>query len=137
MYRKNVSGQYVYFCLVNATNGSALTGATVTAYRALDNGAQAAATGTTTELGNGQYRFALSQADTNGNYGSYLFTANNAVPVEKTVVFTAANPTDAVAFGLTRLDVTVPEIKAKTDLITAQNIGIKNISVEDNSITID
>ena len=107
MYRKNTASQYVYFCLVNATTGAALTGATVTAYRALDNGAQATATGTTTELANGQYRFNLSQADTNGDYGSYLFTATNAVPVEKTVVFTQANPQDAAAFGLSRLDQTV------------------------------
>jgi hypothetical protein len=107
MYRKNTTGQYIYFCLVNATTGAALTGATVTAYRALDNGSQAAATGTTTELANGQYRFTLSQADTNGDYGSYLFTATNAVPVEKTVVFTQANPQDAAGFGLSRLDQTI------------------------------
>ena len=35
------------------------------------------------------------------------------------------------------LEATSQAIKAKTDLITAQNIGIKNISVEDTSITID
>lgn len=103
MYRKNVAGQFLYFGLVNATTGAALTGATVTAYRALGSAAQAAATGTTTELGNGQYRFALSQADTNADNGSYLFTATSAVPVEKTVVFTAADPTDTVRFGLTAL----------------------------------
>jgi hypothetical protein len=102
MYRKNVAGQYIYFVLVKASDGTALTGATVTAYRALDNGSQASATGTTTELANGQYRFNLSQADTNADYGSYLFTAATAVPVEKTVVFTAANPTDADAFGLSK-----------------------------------
>lgn len=96
MYRKNVAGQYIYFVLVKAGDGTALTGATVTAYRALDNGSQASATGTTTELANGQYRFNLSQADTNADYGSYLFTAATAVPVEKTVVFTVANPSDAV-----------------------------------------
>ena len=102
MYRKNTGSQYIYFVLVNASTGAAITGATVTAYRALDDGSQASATGTTTELANGQYRFDLSQADTNANYGSYLFTATNAVPVEKTVVFTAANPTDAAAFGLSK-----------------------------------
>jgi hypothetical protein len=104
MYRKNTASQYIYFCLVNATTGAALTGAAVTAYRALDNGSQAAATGTTTELANGQYRFNLSQADTNAENGSYLFVATSAVPVEKTVVFTSANPSDATAFGLSRLD---------------------------------
>lgn len=107
MYRKNTSSQYIYFCLVNATTGAALTGANVTAYRALDNGSQAAATGTTTELANGQYRFNLSQADTNAENGSYLFVATSAVPVEKTVVFTSANPSDAAAFGLSRLDQTI------------------------------
>jgi hypothetical protein len=107
MYRKNTASQYIYFCLVNATTGAALTGATVTAYRALDNGSQAAATGTTTELANGQYRFNLSQADTNAENGSYLFVATSAVPVEKTVVFTSANPSDATAFGLSRLDADV------------------------------
>jgi hypothetical protein len=79
----------------------------VTAYRALDNGSQAAATGTTTELANGQYRFNLSQADTNAENASYLFVATSAVPVEKTVVFTSANPSDATAFGLSRLDADV------------------------------
>ena len=107
MYRKNTASQYIYFCLVNATTGAALTGATVTAYRALDNSAQAAATGTTTELANGQYRFNLSQADTNAENGSYLFIATSAVPVEKTVVFTSANPSDSTAFGLSRVDATI------------------------------
>ncbi|NBW23044.1 MAG: hypothetical protein EBR82_85380, partial [Caulobacteraceae bacterium] len=114
MYRKNVAGQYIYFVLVKAADGTALTGATVTAYRALDNGSQASATGTTTELANGQYRFNLSQADTNANYGSYLFTAATAVPVEKTVVFTGANPTDATAFGLSRLDAAITSRLAPT-----------------------
>ena len=107
MYRKNTAGQYIYFCLVNATTGGALTGATVTAYRALDSGAQSAATGTTTELANGQYRFNLSQADTNAENGSYLFVATSAVPVEKTVVFTSANPSDSTAFGLSRVDAAI------------------------------
>lgn len=107
MYRKNTAGQSIYFALINATTGGALTGAIVTARRALDATAQATATGTVTELGNGQYRFDLSQADTNANYGSYLFTATNAVPVEKTVVFTAANPTNGETFGLSKLDLIV------------------------------
>lgn len=103
MYRKNTAGQFIYFCLINSTTGAALTGATVTAYRALDNGAQATATGTTTELANGHYRFNLSQADTNADNGSFLFTATNAVAVEKTCVFTSANPSDSIRFGLTAL----------------------------------
>ena len=103
MYRKNVANQYIYFALVNTSTGLGLTGASVTAYLALDNGAQATATGTTSELGNGHYRFNLSQADTNADEGSYLFIASGATPVEKTVVFTAANPSDGAAFGLSKL----------------------------------
>ena len=118
MYRKNTATQYIYFGLVNATSGAALTGATVTAYRALDGNAQASATGTTTELGNGQYRLNLSQADTNANNGSYLFTATNAIPVEKTVVFTAADPTDATAFGISRLDAAITSRMATFTLPT-------------------
>jgi hypothetical protein len=102
MYRKNVANQYIYFALVNTSTGLGLTGASVTAYLALDNGSQATATGTTSELGNGQYRFNLSQADTNADEGSYLFIATGASPVEKTVVFTAANPSDGAAFGLSK-----------------------------------
>jgi len=118
MYRKNTATQYIYFGLINATSGAALTGATVTAYRALDGNAQASATGTFTELGNGQYRFNLSQADTNANNGSYLFTATNAIPVEKTVVFTAADPTDATAFGISRLDAAITSRMATFTLPT-------------------
>jgi hypothetical protein len=152
MYRKNVANQYIYFALVNTSTGLGLTGASVTAYLALDNGAQATATGTTSELGNGQYRFNLSQADTNADEGSYLFIASGASPVEKTVVFTAANPSDGAAFGLSRIDATigsratqtsvdaiddfvdteVAAIKAKTDLIVPfpDNFGNLTITID-------
>ncbi len=103
MYRKNVAGQYLYFTLVNATSGAALTGATVTAKRGIDGAAQASCTGTVTEDAGGQYHIALSQADTNGNNIGYLFTATNAIPVNISIVTTAADPTDAVRFGLTAL----------------------------------
>lgn len=107
MLRKNIASQYVYFALVNATTGAALTGATVTAVRSIDSAAQAACTGTTTDLGNGQYRFNLSQADTNGNNIGYFFTATNAIPVSISCVLTAADPTDAASFGITRIDAAV------------------------------
>jgi uncharacterized membrane protein YoaK (UPF0700 family) len=104
MLRKNVAGQYLFFVLVNASTGAALTGATVTAVRSIDGAAQASCTGTVTHMGGGQYRMALSQADTNGNQVGYLFTATSAVPVGVSCVMTAANPTDAAGYGLSRLD---------------------------------
>ncbi len=107
MYRKNVSGQYIYFCLVSATDGSAQVGATVTAKISIDGGAQATAGGSTTSLGGGQYKFALATADTNGNNISLMFTATGCVPVEKTFLTTACDPTAATNFGITSLPTVV------------------------------
>ena len=85
MFYKNVAGQHVPFGLVNASNGAALTGATVTVRKTLDGAPQAAAAGAVAELGNGQYDFAPSQADTNGNQIGYLLTAPSAIPLQLTI----------------------------------------------------
>jgi hypothetical protein len=102
-YRKNVSGQFVYFALIDASDGSALTGATVTAQRSIDGGSQGACTGTVNDKGDGQYELAASQADMNGNDIGFLFTATGAIPVSISVVTTAGDPTDSVRGGLTAL----------------------------------
>jgi hypothetical protein len=107
MYRKNVAGQFLPFALINATTGAALTGATVTAVRTIDGGSQAACTGTVAEMGGGQYRLALSQADTNGDNIGYLLTASGAIPAHFAVTLTAADPTDAASFGITRIDAAI------------------------------
>jgi hypothetical protein len=101
--RKNTPGQVLTFALVNATTGAALTGVTVTARLSVDGAAQATAGGAVAELGNGQYRFSPTAADTNGNSVGYLFTAAGALPVNVHCFTTAANPADAVAGGLTAL----------------------------------
>jgi len=90
MLQKNVASQYVFFGLVNATTGAGLAGATVAGVRTLDTGAQGAVTGTFDDLGGGQYRFNASQADTNGNFVGYFFTATNAVPVSANFITIAA-----------------------------------------------
>jgi hypothetical protein len=102
MLRKNVSGQHLGFCLINATTGAALTGATVTVSRVIDGGTQATATGTVAEKGGCQYDFAPSQADTNGNQISFLFTAPGAIPVEKTIVTVTAAAVDIADAVLVR-----------------------------------
>lgn len=100
MFRKNVASQTIGFTAINASTGATMTGTTgFAAYRVIDGGAQASATGTVTDKGNGQYTFALSQADTNGNDISILFIMTGMVAVEKTFVTTACDPTSA-AFGL-------------------------------------
>jgi len=81
MIKKNTAGQYIYFALVSTTDGSAVTGASVTEYVSKDGGAQAAAGGTTTERGNGQYEFAPTAGDVNCDEGGFYFTASGAIPV--------------------------------------------------------
>lgn len=103
MLRKNTAGQNLTFCLVNSSTGTAVTGASVTARRSIDGAAQAAAGGSVSELGNGQYNFAPSAADTNGDLIGYLFTATSAIPVNLAVRTTAADLADAVRLGLTAL----------------------------------
>jgi hypothetical protein len=103
MYRKNVAGQFIFFTMVVIATGAPDTGATVTVKMCIDNAAQATGGGTVTHMGGGQYKYAMAQADTNGNNISYFFTATGDYPVEKTIVTTAADPTDAVRFGLSAL----------------------------------
>lgn len=103
MLRKNVASQFVYFAGVNATTGAALTGATFSGRRCLDGTFAAIGATITEDTGLGFYKVALTQADTNGNDIGYFFTATNAVPVGLTGIATAADPTDAVRFGLTAL----------------------------------
>ena len=100
MYRKNTAGQFIGFVAINAATGATMTGTTgFAAFRVLDGGAQAAATGTVTDKSNGQYSFALSQADTNGSDCSILFTMTGMIAVEKTFITTVLDPT-STAFGL-------------------------------------
>lgn len=110
--RKNVAGQHLPFALVNASDGAALPGATVTVLRCIDGGAQAAATGTVSEKGNGQYDFAPSAADVNGNQVGFLITAPGAIPAHLTLITTAADPTNSTTGGLANLDAAVSSIVA-------------------------
>lgn len=103
MFRKNTAGQFIHFQGVDVTTGGIKSGVTWTVRRCID-GTFAAATGTVTEDStNGWYKLALSQADTNGNDIGFNFTGTGAVPQTVNIVTTAADPTDAVRFGLTAL----------------------------------
>ena len=99
MYRKNTAGQNLAFVLIDAATGAGLAGATVTGYRSIDGGAQAAVTGTISEKANGQYNLALSAADCNGNHVGFLFTATGAVPASLAIVTTVDDPTTGTAAG--------------------------------------
>lgn len=80
---KNGAGQNFTFGLLNATDGSPLTGATVVAFISKDGGAQASTSGTFSELtptGNGIYNYAITQTETNANEIGVYLTATSAVP---------------------------------------------------------
>jgi hypothetical protein len=80
---KNLAGQNIEFAVLNATDGSPLTGATISSFITKDGGAQAAAAGTFTELtptGLAVYSYALTQPETNANAIGVMVTAPNAVP---------------------------------------------------------
>lgn len=103
MYRKNTAGQFCGFQLLLTATGAIATGLSPAVRRCID-GTFAAGSGTVTEdTGTGGYKYAMSQADTNGNDIQFWFTATGAMPVCVNIITTAADPTDSVRFGLTAL----------------------------------
>jgi antitoxin component HigA of HigAB toxin-antitoxin module len=118
MIRKNTAGQYLTFGLVSASTGAAVTGATVTAMRAIDASSQAACTGTVSELAGGQYRIALSQADTNGDCIGYLFTASGAVPVHVTVLTSSNLQADVWTYTTRALSAAPSDSSGVTTLLS-------------------
>ncbi len=78
-------GQHFGFGLIATSTGAGLPGATVSVYRSVDGAAQAAATGTVTDLGGGQYDYSPSVADLAGEEVTLTFAASGAVPVTKTL----------------------------------------------------
>jgi hypothetical protein len=82
---KNLSGQFLYGVLVNATNGAAITtGATL--LLAKDGAAEAAAAGTLTHRANGLWEAALTQADTNASILGYVWGGTDVIPQGGTIV---------------------------------------------------
>jgi hypothetical protein len=92
VYKKNVSGQHFTFQGVDVTTGGDKSGVSWTVRRCID-GTFAAATGTVTEDGTtGWYKFAMSQADTNGNNIGFNFRGTGAVPQTVNIITDGAPP---------------------------------------------
>src|SRR3954464_3783787 len=106
MYRKNTASPFLCFQMLLTATGAVATGLSPAVRRCID-GTFAAGTGTVTEDSAGFYKYAMSQADTNGNNVSFDFTATGAIPVCANIVTTAADPTSVTNFGLTNLDATI------------------------------
>jgi hypothetical protein len=129
MYRKNTAGQFICVQLLLTASGAIATGLTPTVRRCID-GAFAAGGGTVTEdTGTGGYKYAMAQADTNGNDISLFFTATGAMPVCVNFVTTAADPTDSVRFGLTALpNAAVSGVGGLLTAPTTANVGLADLS---------
>jgi hypothetical protein len=129
MYRKNTSGQFVGFQLLLTASGAIGTGLTPAVRRCID-GTFAAGGGTVTEdTGTGGYKYAMAQADTNGNNISLWFTGTGAIPVAVNFVTTAGDPTDAVRFGLSSLpNAAAAAIGGLLTAPTTANVGLADLS---------
>ena len=85
MLQKNTAGQFIYFALLKAADGTAHTGQTPTGYVSIDAAAQTGIGGSIAELANGQYKMVLSQGDTNGDELGYFIVNAASIPVSITV----------------------------------------------------
>jgi hypothetical protein len=135
MYLKNTTGQILYFLLLAASDGTAITSGTVTGYRTIDGGTQAATTGTISHKGNGQWQINLSQADTNGDNIGYLFTHADSLPVAANVVTVEKRVSDLNDFdpAVDTVDVGAVGGTAVTgpDDLKADVSGLNDISAAD------
>ena len=121
---KNTSGQSFFFELLTAA-GAPVTSGTVTGYVTKDAAAQAALAGTITHVGNGQYRVALTQADTNADILGYLFTHATGLPVSLSVATDTAAAAATALAGTWSYDPTLME-SATVGTFTGSTIGIRN-----------
>lgn len=134
--QKNVASQVIFFGLVSATTGAGLAGATVSKFITKDAGAQASGGGSITDLGNGQYSYAPTQAETNATAVGLAFTATGAVPVYyhfyTDIVDGSGLPSvnlvdiagSAVSTSTAQLGVNVVNIKGSASTGTAGYVGI-------------
>jgi hypothetical protein len=117
---KNTSGQNLTFCMVNATTGAGLTGATVSVQCTIDGSIYTSTTGTVTEIGLGQYSFAPSQGQTNGTDVGFLFTATSGIPTnydfhtDPGVMLTAGTGTNQISLSSGIVSANTTELAGQT-----------------------
>lgn len=137
MYRKNTASQFVTFCMISSTDGSPVTGITPTCRRCID-GTFAAGGGTVTEdTGLGFYKYAMAQADTNGNNIGLRFTGTGAIDVAINFVTTAADPTDTVRFGLTALPNAAADAAGGLPISDAGGLDLDGLNTNVSAILTD
>lgn len=133
MYRKNVATQFICFQMLLTATGAVATGLSPAVRRCID-GTFAAGGGTVTEDGTtGSYKYAMSQADTNGNDISFIFSAATAMPVCVNIVTTACDPTTATNFGITALPAVA---SGSAGAIIVSGVGTAALSVSSGLVTL-
>lgn len=145
MFKKNTAAK-LFITLTEKATGDPATGLSPTAYISKDGGAQAAAAGSVTETGNGQYRLDATDADMNADYIGVTFIATGAVAAGYTIATTTKTVAElqdltsaqvnaevdtaisdaalATASALAIVDTVVDGIKAKTDNLPASPAAV-------------
>jgi hypothetical protein len=119
MFRKNIASQAVYAQMNSRTDGSPLTSSV--SINVDNSGGYASGGGTLSHLGNGFWKYTFTQAETNYNAWGFQFTHASGVNIGGTIVATAADPTDATAFGLSRIDAAVSTRASQTSVDTVDD----------------
>jgi hypothetical protein len=101
LYRKNVASQSVWAQMNSNVDDSALT--TAVSVKVAYAGNYGDGAGTLTHRGGGLWEYVFTQGETNHDQFAYQFLHATGMTIGGTIVPTAANPTDAVRFGLTSL----------------------------------
>jgi hypothetical protein len=89
MLKKATSGQFLYFGMVSALSGNAVTGisGSISGRKASDGvSGMIVLSGNIIELGGGMFRANLFDFDCSGDYMGYTFTASGCVPANFTMV---------------------------------------------------
>ena len=107
--RKNTASQIVSFQAISTTDGSDVTAGSPTVYYTIDGGTQGTGAGTTAHEGNGQWSYAPTQAETNGNHVAFTFVLSGAVSQTVNVYPVSFDPTDAADLGVTALTGHTPQ----------------------------
>lgn len=99
------------------TAGAADAAANLSANVILANAAMASVAGNVINKGAGAYTLVAASADVNSNTVGLVFLAPGDVPLAFTFPTTAADPTDAAGYGLSRLDSTISSRMGASPLI--------------------
>lgn len=123
--------------MVSTTDGTAVTAGSPTVYYTIDAGTQGTGTGTITHEGNGQWSYAVQQAECNGDHVAFTMALSGAVSVCINVYPVSVDPTDAVRMGITALPNTAFSGTGGFVMTEANELDVNIISVSGSSSASD